>query len=76
MSFDLELAGCVVAAVIMGWIADGEGHSAVAWGAITLALCLASLAIPLPIVRVLLAVVVTFLAMWAYNLVRLMRRQH
>jgi hypothetical protein len=58
-----EGALLVTACIAMGKIADAEGRSAVVWGIITLVFCLASLAIPLPFVRILLAVLVAFIAL-------------
>jgi hypothetical protein len=58
-----EIGLLVAAVVAMGKIADAEGRSAILWGTITLGLCLASLAIPLPMLRVLLAGIVAFIAM-------------
>jgi hypothetical protein len=50
-----EIALAVLAGVAVGKIADVEGRSALMWGIITVALCFASLAIPLPFLRVILA---------------------
>lgn len=56
--------GLVIATCAAMWkIADADGRSAIVWGIITLGLCLASLAIPLPGLRVLLAGVIAFVAM-------------
>jgi hypothetical protein len=44
-------------------LAVDDGRSAIKWGIVTLGLCLASLAIPLPFVRILLAGVVAFIAL-------------
>lgn len=57
--FGIAIAACVA----MGKIADAEGRSAVVWGAITMGLCLASLAIPLPYLRFFLAGLAAFIAM-------------
>jgi hypothetical protein len=47
----------------VGKIADVDGRSALVWGTITLGLCLASLLIPLPFLRILLACVAAFIAL-------------
>jgi hypothetical protein len=59
--FEIGLAIAVTAA--MAKIADADGRSAITWGVITFVLCLASLAIPLPFLRILMAAVVAFVAM-------------
>ena len=59
----LEIGRVVAACAAMGKIADADGRSSIIWGTITLGLCLASLAIPLPFLRVLLAGVVAFIVM-------------
>jgi hypothetical protein len=63
------LAGVIVC-VVIGRIADGDGRSPVVWGGIALALCVASLAIPLPIYRMLIAGVVAVGTLFVYNLAR------
>lgn len=56
--------GLVIAACVgMSRIADAEGRSGILWGVLTLGLCLASLLIPLPFLRVLLAGVIAFVAL-------------
>ena len=47
----------------MAKIADAEGRFSIVWGVITLAICAVSFAIPLPILRVLLAFIVAFILM-------------
>jgi hypothetical protein len=56
----LEIGLLVAACVAMGKIADADGRSAMVWGLITLGLCAASLLIPLPMLRILIAAVVSF----------------
>jgi hypothetical protein len=62
----LGLALCV----LMGKIADVDGQSALLWGAITFLLCLASLLIPIPHARFLIAGVVAFTAMIVVKMIR------
>jgi hypothetical protein len=59
--FEIGLA--IATCVGMGKIADADGRSPILWGTITLGLCLASLLIPLPFLRMLLAGVVAFIAL-------------
>jgi hypothetical protein len=59
----IEIVMLIAACVAMAKIADAEGRSSWGWGFITLLICLASLLIPLPLVRILLAFVVAFIAM-------------
>jgi hypothetical protein len=59
--FEIGLA--VAACVAMGKIADADGRSAIVWGLSTLGLCLASVLIPLPFLRILLAALVAFIAL-------------
>jgi hypothetical protein len=58
-----EIALLITACVAMGKIADADGRSAIVWGIITLAIGLASLAIPLPFLRVLIGAFVAFIAL-------------
>lgn len=59
----LEILLVVAAVVAMGKIAAADDRSAMLWGAITLLTCFASVVIPLPFVRVVIACVVVFIAM-------------
>ena len=59
----IEIGLLIAACVGMGKVADADGRSAMIWGIITLVVGLASLAIPLPLLRVLLACVVVFIIM-------------
>jgi hypothetical protein len=58
---ELALIGGVVA--IMAKIANYDDRSAILWGVITAVLCVASLLIPLPLARVLIAGLVAFVLM-------------
>lgn len=58
-----EIALVVVSCAAMAKIADADGRSGFVWGSITLALCLVSLAVPLPFLRVLLAALLSFVLM-------------
>jgi hypothetical protein len=71
----LEIGFGVVVCVVMAWVADVDNHSPLAWAGVTLFLCLASLAIPIPILRFFLAGLVTVVVMFVYNLVQLTRRR-
>ncbi len=51
----------------MAKIADADDKSGIIWGCITFALCLASLYIPLPFVRVFIAFAASFILMTASN---------
>ena len=55
-----EIIAIIAASVVLGRIAESQGDSALKWGFITFAACLVSLLIPLPFLRVLLAVGVVF----------------
>jgi succinate-acetate transporter protein len=59
----IEIALAIAACGAMAKIADADGRSSIAWGVITLAICAASFAIPLPFLRVLLAFIVAFVLM-------------
>lgn len=65
-----EIVAGVTVCVVMARVADSEGYSPVVWGGITLALCLASLALPFTNFRILFAGVVAYFVMFVYNLVR------
>jgi len=64
-----EIIVIVAACVAMYRIADSDGLSPWAWVGITLALCVASFVIPLPLVRVAVAAVLAFVGMIAYKVV-------
>jgi hypothetical protein len=66
----IEIAVIVAACVLMWRVAAMDDGSPVIWAAVTLGLCLASLAIPLPFVRVLIAVAVAFVAMIAVKVIK------
>jgi succinate-acetate transporter protein len=59
----IEIGLAVAACILMSKIADAEGRSTLVWGTLTLLLCVGSLAIPLPFLRILLAGVVAFIAL-------------
>lgn len=63
----LEILMIVAACVAMARIASADDQSVGLWVGVTIALCLASLMIPLPFVRVLLAAVAAFVAMIGYK---------
>ena len=59
----IEIGLAIAACVAMAKIADADARSSIVWGIITLAICAASFAIPLPFLRVLLAFIVAFVLM-------------
>jgi hypothetical protein len=64
----------VVGLVVCGFtsrVADADNRSPLVWGALTAVLCLASLTIPVPIFRLVLAGAVVFVTMYVINLIRL-----
>ena len=63
-----ELVVVVAAIVVMVRVADAERRSPVIWGAITFGLCFLSFMIPLPFLRVGIALVVSYGAMFACKL--------
>jgi hypothetical protein len=66
----LEAVCAAVVCAVLGRVADADGHSPFVWAGVTVALCLASLLVPVPIFRLVLAGYVAVLAMFVYNLVR------
>ena len=56
----MEIILIVAAAIALGRFAETDRQEGLKWGAITFALCLVSLFIPLPFLRVLLACAVSF----------------
>jgi hypothetical protein len=60
-----EIILIVAAAIAIGRLAEADRGEGLKWGAITFALCLVSLAIPLPFLRVGLACGITFAIMTA-----------
>jgi hypothetical protein len=59
----VEIVLVIATCGAMAKIADADGRSSVVWGMITLAICAASFAIPLPFLRVLLAFIAAFVVM-------------
>jgi hypothetical protein len=66
----LEAACAAIICGALGRIADADGHSPLAWAGLTLVLCLASLMLPVPVLRLVLAGYAAFAAMFVYNLLR------
>jgi hypothetical protein len=60
-----ELILIIAAAIVIGRFAETDRSEGLKWGAITFGICLVSLLIPLPYLRVLLACGATFFAMTA-----------
>lgn len=58
--FIYELLLLLAACVSMGRLAEKDGHPAPVWGIITFVLCLLSLFIPLPFLRIGIACAVVF----------------
>jgi len=65
----LEWVMVIGLCVFMARIADAENRSKLLWGFITFVLCLASVALPLPFLRVIIAGAVSFGIMFALKLV-------
>ena len=59
----------VIVCVTMAKIADADDQSAVLWFGVTFGLCAASLFLPLPYVRFVIAFVVSFAAMFVYKVI-------
>lgn len=66
----LEAACAAIVCGGIGRIADVDGHSPLAWAGLTLVLCLASLMLPVPVLRLVLAGYTAFALMFLYNLFR------
>ena len=67
----LELILAVILVVTMSRIADADGQSPLLWGMVALAVSfLCYFFIPLPFGRMLLAGVITFVAMTAYKMAK------
>jgi hypothetical protein len=66
----LELIVLVGVCVAIGKIASADNKSGFLWGMVALGICILSMAIPLPFVRLLIAGVVTFVLMTVVNMVR------
>jgi hypothetical protein len=65
----LELIGIAAVTIIMGRIAYADDQSQLMWVVITFGICLGSLFIPLPFLRILIAGVVSFVLMIVYKMV-------
>ena len=59
----IEIAMLIAACVAMAKIADAEGRSSILWGVLTLLICLGTLAIPLPMLRIFLGFAASFILM-------------
>jgi hypothetical protein len=66
----IEIVLVVALCALMGRVAELDGHSPSAWIAITLGLCLITLAIPIPIIRVLLGGIAAYAIKFTYNFIR------
>jgi hypothetical protein len=66
---EVAIAGAVCG--VMGRVADADNRQPLFWAAISIVVCVASLAIPVPIVRLMLAGGAVLAAMFVTNLVRL-----
>jgi hypothetical protein len=58
-----EVGLVVMTCLAMGKVADADGRSALVWALITLGFCLASIVIPLPFLRILIAGMLSFIAL-------------
>jgi len=65
----LELMVGVAVVVMLTRIASIDGQSAPVWGLVTFALCVASLWVPLPFLRFVLAGLIVFVAMIVYKII-------
>lgn len=65
----LEIILAILLCGIMYKIADQEQLSGVAWGGLTMLVCVASVFVPLPYLRVIIAGVAMFVAMIIYKIV-------
>jgi hypothetical protein len=66
----LELILIFVACAAVGRIAEMDRRSSFGWGLITFLICMASLYIPLPYLRVGIGVLITFVLMIAVGMLR------
>ena len=66
----LEAFCAAIVCAVLGRVADADGHSPLVWASVTLALCVASLLVPIPVLRLVLAGYVAITAMFVYNLLR------
>jgi hypothetical protein len=64
-----EIIMAIAAVVAMVRIASADGQSSSLWGLITFLLVVGSLFIPLPFIRVGIAFIVAFVAMFTYKVV-------
>ena len=63
-----ELIMIIAAIILMVKVADAEGRSEILWAGITVAICFACLFIPLPLIRIVIAVVVSYGIMFGLKL--------
>jgi hypothetical protein len=66
----LEAVCAAIVCAVLGRVADADGHNPFVWAAVALGLCLVSLLIPVPVLRLVLAGYAAIAAMFVYNLVR------
>ena len=59
----IEIIMLVAAVIFMARVADAEDRSALAWGGLTLLLCLVFGLLPLPFLRIAIACAISFAAM-------------
>jgi len=61
----------IIASVIaMAKIASMEGRSPVIWGAVTMAICFASLIIPIPLVNIFIGFIASFIVMFVVKMMQ------
>ncbi|MEM0914738.1 MAG: hypothetical protein AAGB29_12775 [Planctomycetota bacterium] len=66
----IEIVMIIAACVLMWRVAAADDHSPIIWMVVTLGICLAALLIPLPFIRIIIAVIVAFGVMIAVKAVK------
>ncbi|MFO0928475.1 MAG: hypothetical protein U0736_15870 [Gemmataceae bacterium] len=66
----IDLVLSIALAMLLGGVAFADDRSPILWGAITFVLCLLSLLIPLPVVRLVIVMGMVLVALFVCNLIR------
>ena len=64
-----DIITLIAAIAVIAKCAELEGRSGFIWGSITFVICLASAAIPLPFINIVIGFVISFIALFAVKVI-------
>ncbi|GEM_PF-1363612 len=65
----LEILLAFLLVAVMAKVADSDNMSAIIWGCVTFLVCLGCLFIPIPFLRLGIAIIIVFAAMTGYKMI-------